>query len=105
MSEKDYLQSKSKCEQEIARLNDKLYKAEKSAGKGIAEKVNESSAVQRLKSLTRARAVTREMCEELIERIDIDKDQNLTITVKYRDEFEELFRVIKETEADIKNVE
>lgn len=105
LSEKDYLQSKSKCEQEIARLNEKLYKAEKSAGKGIAEKVNESSAVQRLKSLTRARAVTREMCEELIERIDIDKDQNLTITVKYRDEFEELFRIIKETEADIKNVE
>lgn len=104
LSEADYLQTKHKCEQEIARLNERLAKAEKNVGKGIAEKVKASPAVQRLKPLTRARAVTREMYEALIERIDIDKDHNLTITVKYRDEFDELVKEIKEMEAG-KNAE
>ena len=39
------------------------------------------------------------MYEALIERIDIDQDHNLTITVKYRDEFDELVKKIKEMEA------
>ena len=98
-SEKDYLNIKSQCDREIARLNERLANAEKNVGKDIAEKVKASSAVQRLKPLTRARAVTREMYEALIERIDIDKDHNLTITVKYRDEFDELVKKIKEMEA------
>ena len=81
-----------------------MEKAKKNEGKGILEMVKSNSYVQILKSLTRARAVTREMCEALLERIDIDKDHNLKITVKYRDEFADLLRKIGDLEAEIHDV-
>ena len=104
LSESDYLFSKAKREKQMESLRAQLKKAKKNEGKGILEMVKSSSHVQILKSLTRARTVTREMCEALLERIDIDKDHNLKITVKYRDEFADLLQKIGDLEAEIHDV-
>lgn len=104
LSESDYLFSKAKREKQMESLRAQLKKAKKNEGKGILEMVKSSSYVQILKSLTRARTVTREMCEALLERIDIDKDHNLKITVKYRDEFADLLQKIGDLEAEIHDV-
>ena len=104
LSESDYLFSKAKREKQMESLRAQLKKAKKNEGKGILEMVKSSSYVQILKSLTRARTVTREKCEALLERIDIDKDHNLKITVKYRDEFADLLQKIGDLEAEIHDV-
>ena len=104
LSESDYLFSKAKREKQMESLRAQLKKAKKNEGKGILEMVKSSSYVQILKSLTRARTVTREMCEALLERIDIDKEHNLKITVKYRDEFADLLQKIGDLEAEIHDV-
>ena len=85
-------------------LSNKGGAVQKSTSKGLVEAVKSNSYVQLLKTLTRARTVTREMCEALLERIDIDKDHNVKITVKYRDEFADFLKTIKETEAELKDV-
>lgn len=104
IAEDEYMCQKEKHESEKRQLQERLKKAEKSTSKGLVEAVKSNSYVQLLKTLTRARTVTREMCEALLERIDIDKDHNVKITVKYRDEFADFLKTIKETEAELKDV-
>ena len=98
ISEADYLAEKARFDREIRQLTEQTEKAESKAGKSIADNVRTNPHIKQMKSFTRARAVTREMCESLIERIEVDKDHNLTVALKWKDEFAALMKEIKRTE-------
>ncbi len=100
LTEREYTEQTERITAGIAELRAQLERAENGVAKTASKTVKENSYVQTLKTLTRARALTCEICVELIARIDIDKDHNVQITVKYQDQFAELVRIIEKTEAD-----
>ena len=53
-----------------------------------------------LKKFSRARVLTREMCIALIDRIEVDEENAITIYPKYRDEFSALYEMIEEKERE-----
>lgn len=100
LTEREYTEETERLATKSEEYRAQLEKAENGAAKTVGKTVKENSYVQMLKTLTRARALTREICVELISRIDIDKDHNVQIIVKYKDLFADLARKIEETEAD-----
>ena len=98
ISEEDYLFNKSKYETEIKSCKESL------DSMSVLEKAIDVEGVRRnpyivsLKKFSRARALTREMCIALIDRIEIDEENAITIYPKYRDEFSALYEMIEERE-------
>ncbi len=100
LTEKEYLTVKNETDERLKTLKLQLERGENGIAKTVGNKVKANSYVQMLKTLTRARALTRDICVQLFERIDIDKDHDLKITVKYKDQFAELVKNIEEAEAE-----
>lgn len=61
-----------------------------------------SPYVTSMKKFSRARVLTREMCVSLIELIEVDKNNNVIITPRYRDEFACLCDRIEKEESEMK---
>ena len=58
-----------------------------------------------MRKFSRARVLTREMCIALIERIEVDKDNAITVIPKFRDEFAALCERIEKEESEMKQNE
>ena len=102
ITESDYLFNKSKYEAEIASCRAKLQDTAIHAPKVSVDEVRSSPYVTSMKKFSRARALTREMCVSLIELIEVDKNNNVIITPRYRDEFAYLCERIEKEESEMK---
>ena len=98
ISEEDYLFNKSKYETEIKSCKESLDSMSVSEKAIDVEGVRRNPYIVSLKKFSRARALTREMCIALIDRIEIDEENAITIYPKYRDEFSALYEMIEERE-------
>ena len=98
ISEEDYLFNKSKYETEIKSCKESLDSMSVSEKAIDVEGVRRNPYIVSLKKFSRARALTREMCIALIDRIEIDEENAITIYPKYRDEFSALYEMIVERE-------
>lgn len=98
ISEEDYLFNKSKYETEIKSCKESLDSMSVSEKAIDVEGVRRNPYIVSLKKFSRARALTREMCIALINRIEIDEENAITIYPKYRDEFSALYEMIEERE-------
>lgn len=98
ISEEDYLFNKSKYETEIKSCKESLDSMSVSEKAIDVEVVRRNPYIVSLKKFSRARALTREMCIALIDRIEIDEENAITIYPKYRDEFSALYEMIEERE-------
>lgn len=98
ISEEDYLFNKSKYETEIKSCKESLDSMSVSEKAIDVEGVRRNPYIVSLKKFSRARALTREMCIALIDRIEIDEENAITIYPKYRDEFSALDEMIEERE-------
>ncbi len=101
LSEDDYLFNKSKYEAEILSCKSQLENLDIVAPVVTQKEVRENPYVISIKKFASARALTREMCTALIERIDIDKNNVVTITPMYRDEFSSLRERIEKEESEM----
>lgn len=102
ITESDYLFNKSKYEAEIESCQAKLNSGITSNPKVSADEVRTSPYVTSMKKFSRARVLTREMCVSLIELIEVDKNNNVIITPRYRDEFACLCDRIEKEESEMK---
>lgn len=102
ITESDYLFNKSKYEAEIASCQAKLNTETTSKSKVTTDEVRRSPYVTSMKKFSRARVLTREMCVSLIELIEVDKNNNVIITPRYRDEFAYLCERIEKEESEMK---
>ena len=100
ISEDDYLFNKSKYETEIKSCKESLDSMSVSEKAIDVEGVRRNPYIVSLKKFSRARALTREMCIALIDRIEIDEENAITIYLKYRDEFSALYEMIEEKERE-----
>ena len=98
ISEEDYLFNKSKYETEIKSCKESIDSMSVSEKAIDVEGVRRNPYIVSLKKFSRARALTREMCIALIDRIEIDEENAITIYPKYRDEFSALYEMIEERE-------
>ena len=98
ISEEDYLFNKSKYETEIKSCKESLDSMSVSEKAIDVEGVRRNPYIVSLKKFSRARALTREMGIALIDRIEIDEENAITIYPKYRDEFSALYEMIEERE-------
>lgn len=98
ISEEDYLFNKSKYETEIKSCKESLDSMSVSEKAIDVEGVRRNPYIVSLKKFSRARALTREMCIALIDSIEIDEENAITIYPKYRDEFSALYEMIEERE-------
>lgn len=98
ISEEDYLFNKSKYETEIKSCKESLDSMSVSEKAIDVEGVRRNPYIVSLKKFSRARVLTREMCIALIDRIEIDEENAITIYPKYRDEFSALYEMIEERE-------
>ena len=98
ISEEDYLFNKSKYKTEIKSCKESLDSMSVSEKAIDVEGVRRNPYIVSLKKFSRARALTREMCIALIDRIEIDEENAITIYPKYRDEFSALYEMIEERE-------
>ncbi len=105
ITESDYLFNKSKYEAEIASCQAKLQTSSASKPKVSVDEVRTSPYVTSMKRFSRARVLTREMCVSLIELIEVDKNNNVIITPRYRDEFAYLCERIEKEESEMKQNE
>lgn len=102
LNEEDYLFNKAKYEAEILSCRksiEKLHLEELSISK---DDVKANPYVTSMRKFSKARALTREMCVALIDRIDVDMNNVIVITPKYRDEFMELCNQIEKEESGMK---
>ncbi len=102
LSEDDYLFNKAKYEAEIQSCKIRLKTLENASPDITIEEVKTNPYVTSMRKFARARVLTREMCVALIERIDVDKDNVIVITPKYRDAFAELCARIEKEESEMK---
>jgi len=102
ITESDYLFNKSKYEAEIAMCQAKLGAEVSDNPKVTNDEVRTSPYVTSVKKFSRARLLTREMCVSLIELIEVDKNNNVIITPRYRDEFAYLCERIEKEESEMK---
>jgi len=105
LNESDYLFNKSKYVTEILSCKNRM---ESLAGIVLpidVEEVKLNPYVTSMRKFSKARALTREMCVALIEKIEVDKDNVVTIFPKYRDEFSALCEGIEKEESKMKQNE
>ncbi len=105
LNESDYLFNKSKYVTEILSCKNRM---ESLAGIVLpidVEEVKLNPYVTSMRKFSKARALTREMCVALIEKIEVDKDNVVTIFPKYRDEFSALCERIEKEESEMKQNE
>ena len=100
ISEEDYLFNKSKYEAEIKSCEEHMDLVAVKEKTIDVEGVRRNPYIVSLKKFSRARALTREMCIALIDRIEIDEENAITIYPKYRDEFSALYEMIEEKERE-----
>lgn len=81
ISEEDYLFNKSKYETEIKSCKESLDSMSVSEKAIDVEGVRRNPYIVSLKKFSRARALTREMCIALIDRIEIDEENAITIYI------------------------
>ena len=100
ISEEDYLFNKSKYEVEIKSCEEHMDLVAVKEKTIDVEGVRRNPYIVSLKKFSRARVLTREMCIALIDRIEIDEENAITIYPKYRDEFSALYEMIEEKERE-----
>lgn len=100
ISEEDYLFNKSKYEAEIKSCEEHMDLVAVKEKTIDVEGVRRNPYIVSLKKFSRARVLTREMCIALIDRIEIDEENAITIYPKYRDEFSALYEMIEEKERE-----
>ncbi len=98
ISEEDYLFNKSKYEAEIKSCKESLDSMPIKEKAIDFEEVRRNPYITSIKKFSRARTLTRDMCVALIDRIEIDEENTITICPKYRDEFSALCEMIEERE-------
>jgi len=98
ISEEDYLFNKSKYEAEIKSCKESLDSMPIKEKAIDFEEVRRNPYITSIKKFSRARTLTRDMCVALIDRIEIDEENTITICPKYRDEFSALCAMIEERE-------
>lgn len=105
LSEADYLFNKSKYEAEISSCKNRLKNISTVEPTMNVDEVRSNPYVTSVRRFSRARVLTREMCVSLIERIEVDKDNVITIIPKFRDEFAALCKRIEKEESEMKQNE
>lgn len=98
ISEEDYLFNKSKYEAEIKSCKESLDSMPINEKAIDVEEVRRNPYITSIKKFSRARTLTRDMCVALIDRIEIDRENAITIYPKYRDEFSALCEMMEERE-------
>lgn len=98
ISEEDYLFNKSKYVAEIKSCKESLDSMPIKEKAIDFEEVRRNPYITSIKKFSRARTLTRDMCVALIDRIEIDEENTITICPKYRDEFSALCEMIEERE-------
>lgn len=101
MGEDDYLFARKKYEAEIESCKAQILRLSEVTQTLTAKDIKKSPYVTSMKKFSRARAVTREMCVALFEHIEIDKDNNIRIVPRYRDEFYRLYGAVGEQESEM----
>jgi hypothetical protein len=94
LSKEEYLQKKAACEVEYKELLVELerFEAQKTQNE-VNTGQNKWAAV--FESFSKEKELSRELVISLIERIEVDSNCNVDITLKYRDEYEELLWKLK----------
>lgn len=105
LSEADYLFNKSKYEAEISSCKSRLENISTVEPPMNVDEVRTNPYVTSVRRFSRARVLTREMCVSLIERIEVDKNNVITIIPKFRDKFATLCEKIEKEESEMKQNE
>lgn len=105
LSESDYLFNRAKYEAEIQSCRKMLERMDVNSPQIRIEDVIQNPYVIMMRKFSRARTLTREMCVALIESIEVDKSNNITIVPKFKDEFTVLCKKIEDEESEMKQNE
>jgi DNA invertase Pin-like site-specific DNA recombinase len=94
LSKDEYLQKKTNCE---AEYNELLAELERFKAQKTQTEVNtgQNKWAAAFESFSKEKELSRELVISLIERIEVDFNCNVDITLKYRDEYEALIKMYK----------
>jgi DNA invertase Pin-like site-specific DNA recombinase len=100
LDESDYILAKSKYESQYKALADELDNllSLKSKHEGLTGQNKWAAA---LAAFAKHKELNRGLITSLIERIDVDSQNDVTITVKYRDEYEALMQTLYECASEV----